>query len=187
MGMKILGAVAGIGIFLLLLWSGWTAAVTDITEGADVQADPETVKAIVASFDRAEEALRTENLAGVMAIYSKAYRHRGLRKEDTSRIWEDIFVRYDRLSSRHFFSKIVVDSKKGTALVICTGTLYGLPVPKKEEKPAPGGLPQEPIHIDIWFDANHYLILENGTWRIIGHDPTGREEDSLGASIHLLF
>jgi hypothetical protein len=43
------------------------------------------------------------------------------------------------------------------------------------------------MHIDVWFEANHYLVLEEGVWKIIGHDPSGGAEDLFGASIHLLF
>ena len=175
------------GLVLILLCSDWTSAMTDIMEGAEVQADPEAVKAIVATFDRAEEALRTESLSGIMFIYSKAYRNRGLRKEDTSRIWEDLFARYNQLSSWHLFSKIVVDREKATARVICTGGLFGVSVLEKEGKPSPTALSAEPMHIDVWFEAIHYLVLEDGAWRIIGHDPAGGEKEPFGASIHLLF
>lgn len=192
--MKTWCRAAGIGLILILLFGVRVPAATDMMEGADVQADPEAVKAILATFDRAEEALRTESLSGIAAIYSKNYRHRGLRKEDTTRIWEDIFARYNQLSSRHAFSKIIVEKKmlgKTTARVTCTGALFGVSALKREGQPslsalsASGGA--EPVHIDVWFEAIHYLVLEDGTWKIIGHDLAGREEDPFGASIHLLF
>lgn len=182
---------AGLGLVLILLCSGWTPAMTDIMEDAEVQADPEAVKAILATFGRAEEALRTENLTGIMAIYSQAYRNRGLRKDDTSRIWADLFARYDQLSSRHVFSKIVVSREKGTAGVTCTGALFGVSALEEEGKPSPAALSAsgeaEPMHIDVWFEATHYLVLEEGAWRIIGHDPVGKEKEPFGAAIHLLF
>jgi hypothetical protein len=191
MDMRRLGAVAGMGVVLFLLCSSSTPAVTDIMEGAEIRADSDAVKAILAAFDRTEEALRNESLSGIMAIYSKNYRHRGLRKEDTARIWEDIFARYDQFSSRHFFSKIVVEQKmlgKATAQVTCTGALFGVSVLKeKRGKPFPTAQTEAPVHIDVWFDAIHYLVLEDGTWKIIGHDPAGGEEDPFGAAIHLLF
>ena len=180
-----------VGLVLILLFGVRAPAMTDIMKGADVQADPKEVKSILATFDQAEETLRTESLSGLMAIYSKSYRHRGLRKEDTSRIWEDIFARYDRLSSRHFFSKIVVEKKmsqKATAQVTCTGGLFGISALKKEGKPSPAAQTEEPVHhIDVWFEAVHHLVLEEGSWKIIGHDPAGGEEDPFGVAIHLLF
>lgn len=179
-----------VGFLFLLVLSGNSSshAVTDILDGAEVQADPETVKAILATFNRAEEALRIESLSGIMAVYSKAYRNRGLRKEDTSRIWEDILSRYDQLSSRHVFSRIVVDREKGTAQVACTGAIFGVSILRRDSKvPSPASLTAEPVQIDIWFDAIHYLFFEEGAWKIIGHDPGGDKYDSFGSGIHLLF
>lgn len=169
-----------VAIVLILFATGFTSAATDILSGAEVRADPESVKAILAAFDRAEAALRTESLPAMMAIYSKAYQNRGLRKEETSRIWQDIFMRYDRLSPRHAFSRVLVDREKGTARVTCTGALSGTSVFKKEGNP-------EPVRIDFWFEAIHYLTFEEGVWKIVGHDPSGREESPLGSAIHLLF
>ena len=176
-------------LFLLVLsCNSSSLAVTDILEGAEVKADPETMKAILATFNRAEEVLRTESLSGIMAVYSKDYRNRGLRKEDTSRIWEDIFARYDHLSSRHVFSRIVVDQEKKTAQVTCTGALFGVSILRRDKKaPSPASLAAEPVQIDIWFDAIHYLVFEEGAWKIIGHDPGGDKYDSFGSGIHLLF
>ena len=136
--MGMLYKTAGILFALILLLTVRANAITDVMEGAEVQAHPETVKEILATFDRAEKALRTENIDGIMAVYSKNYKHRGLRKVDTSRIWKDILERYDRLSSQHVFTKIVVEQKtpgKALARVSCTGALFGVLVKKKEGKP----------------------------------------------------
>ncbi|MBI5747313.1 MAG: hypothetical protein HZA13_09975 [Nitrospirae bacterium] len=178
----------GFLFFLVLFGNSHAFAVTDILEGAEVQADPETVKAILTTFNRAEDALRAESLSGVMAVYSKDYRNRGLRKEDTSRIWEDIFSRYDHLSSRHVFSRIVADQEKKTAQVTCTGALFGVSILRRDRKmPSPAAFTAEPVQIDIWFDAIHYLVFEGDEWKIIGHDPGGERYDSFGSGIHLLF
>jgi len=167
-------------LILTLVGGGPAPAMTDIMKGAEVRADPETMKAILSIFDRAEEALRTKSLSGIMAVYSKAYQNRGLRKEDTSRIWEDIFARYERLSSRHVFSSMIVDREKGTARVTCTGALFGVSVLKREGN-------TEPVQIDFWFEAVHHLVLEDGVWKIIGHDPVEGGEHPFGSAIHLLF
>lgn len=180
-----LSKVVGLGLVLILFCNGGSMAVTDIMGGAMVEADPEVVKAILSTFDRAEEALRTKNLPGITAVYSKDYQNRGLRKEETALIWKDIFARYNRLSSRHLFTKIVVDRGKGAARVTCTGALYGVSI-LRGGKPAPTSA-EEPTHIDVWFEAVHYLILEDGAWKIIGHDPAAGPDDPFGAAIHLLF
>jgi len=174
---------------IFLIGNTGAVAVTDITQDAEVKADPETVKAIRNVFDRAEEALRTKNLSGIMAIYSKDYQNRGLRKVDTAHIWQDIFDRYDDLSSRHVFSKIVVDQRKTgppTAQVICTGVLYGVSILRKG-KPAPTALVEKPVYLDAWFEATHYLVLEDGRWKIIGHDPSTAEDHPFASALHLLF
>jgi hypothetical protein len=188
MNVGVLCKASGIGFVLVLLCGGWATAVTDIMEGAEVKAEPAAVQAVLATFNQAEEALQAKSLSGIIAIYSKAYQNRGLRKEDTSRIWKDIFDRYNRLSSRHLFTRIVIDRQKGTARVTCTGGLFGVPI-LKERKPSPTAAeePVESMHIDVWFEANHYLVLEDGVWKIVGHDLAGGSEDSFGASIHLLF
>jgi hypothetical protein len=173
---------------MTIMGSSRAFAVTDITPDAEVKANPETVKAVRAAFDRAEEALRTKSLSGIMAIYSKDYQNRGLRKVDTVHIWEDIFARYDQLSSRHVFSKIVVEQKNGqpAAQVICTGVLYGVSI-LKSRKPAPTASIEKPLLLDAWFESTHHLIFEDGVWKINGHDPSAVEEHPFAAALHLLF
>ena len=184
---RALRVAIGLGLLLILLFGVKAFALTDIIEGADIQASSESVKAIVAAFDRAEKALQNKDLVKMMEFYSGDYRNRGLRKEGTSWIWEDIFVRYDHLSSRHLFSKIIVDSKKDTAQVTCTGALFGISVFKKEGRPFPAAIISEPVMVDSWFEAIHYMVLENGVWKVIGHDPAVGEQGTFGAGIHLLF
>src|SRR4030095_11636068 len=170
------------GFLSILILIGNTRAVTEITQDAEVKADLEMVKAIRAAFDRAEEALRTKDLPALMAIYSKDYQNRGLRKVDTAQIWRDIFIRYEQLSSRHAFSKIVVEQKKhgqSTAQVICTGTLYGVSIKKKGE-PFPAA--EKPTLLDAWAQTTHYLVFEDGRWKIIGHDPSPAEDHPFSAA-----
>jgi len=179
----------GFLFIIVLLGSNGALATTDITQDAEVKADPETVKAIRTAFDRAEEALRAKNISGIMAIYSKDYQNRGLRKVDTALIWQDIFARYDQLASRHVFSKIVVEQKKPgqpTAQVICTGALYGVSVLRKGV-PSPTPSVEKPVYLDVWFEASHYLVFENGGWKIIGHDPSTGEDHPFASALHLLF
>lgn len=164
-----------------MLSTGPASAAADILLNAEIQADPETVESILATFDRAEEALRSKNLPKIMSIYSKSYRNLGLRKEETARIWADLFARYDRVFSRHTFSKIVVDREKKTADVTCVGSLHFRPSAVK-----PGARP-EPVRIDYWIGAVHHLIWEEGAWKIFGHTPGETENNPHGSAIHLLF
>ncbi len=172
----------------LILFPGVRAdAVTHILKGANVEASPEAVQAIVEAFDQAEEALHTEKLEAIMVFYSEDYRNWGLRKIDTAQIWKDIFERYDQLTSRHVFSQIVVNTEKSIAQVTCTGALFGAPLLGRKGRPFPTGLTEQQMMIDSWFEAVHYLVREDQSWKIIGHDPAGGEKGPLGASIHLLF
>lgn len=70
-------------------------------------------------------------------------------------IWRDIFSRYDRLSSRHLFSKIVVNQEMGTAEVTCTVPFLGASVLTQNEK-------TKPMHIDFWFEAIHLISFFDG-------------------------
>ncbi len=178
--LKRMNPFIGIGIVTVFVAIGSAFALTEISKSAEVRADPESVEAILDTFDQAEGALEEEGLSGIMALYSDQYQNRGLRKESTSLIWQDLFNRYDRLSSRHFFSRIVVDPTGRKATVTCTGALLGTPVFRK-------GAVSEPVQIDTWFEAKHHLVLEEGEWRIIGHDPSEKERDLFGPAIHLLF
>lgn len=108
--------------------AGSASAWVEISKKAEVRADQDDMDAILNTFDQAEEALQAENLSVIMSVYSDGYLNRGLRKEETSRIWQDLFNRYDRLSSRHLFSRIVVDPNGKTAKVTCTGALFGVSV-----------------------------------------------------------
>ncbi|HZR47437.1 MAG TPA: hypothetical protein VFA47_12070, partial [Candidatus Manganitrophaceae bacterium] len=97
-----------LGLLLIGCFDGRTFAATDLLPNAEIQADPETVQSILLTFDRAEKALRARNLPEIMAIYSEEYQNLGLRKEETERIWHDLFSRYRIIVSKHLFSKIVV-------------------------------------------------------------------------------
>lgn len=167
----------GIGIIFVFFTIGSAFAATEIAKQAEIRSKPETVDAIRAVFNRAEAALKTEDVSAIMMIYSDKYQNRGLRKEDTARIWADILNRYDRLSSHHLFSRIIVDPEGKKATVTCTGAIRG------DSALIQSGA----VQIDTWFEANHYLVLEEGVWRMIGHDPFAKAENLFGAAIHLLF
>ncbi len=162
---------------LVLLSISPAPATTDILDGAEVKASPEAVKQLVAAFGRAEKALGKEDLDSIMQFYSDDYQNRGLRKEDTSRIWMYLFENFNQLVSRHILSRIVVNPKEGTAKVTCTGALFGT---------SPSNIAKSAT-VDVWSQAIHSFTFEKGEWRIIGHDlaENGREEFS--GAIHILF
>ena len=124
-----------------------------------VEADDKTVSEILAAFNRAEQALHARDLDALTALYAQAYNYHGLRKDDLRKIWENLFAQYPRISSTHIFSRIVaVPGKPPTAETTCTGSLWATSQETGQREV-----------IDSWFYEVHYLVYEDGAWRIRGH------------------
>ncbi len=166
-----------IGIAVGFHWLSPTAlAKTKISPGAEIQADDNTVREIVAAFHSAEDFLQARNLESLMALYSKEYSYHGLKKEDLKKIWHDLFANYHRISSAHMFSRIVVaEGKTPTAEITCTGVLWAT---------SDAG---QRANIDSWFEEVHYLIYEEGAWRIRGHAGEARKGLQFGVAPHPFF
>jgi hypothetical protein len=145
---------------------------------AEIKADDKTVGEILAAFNRAEEALHTHNLDGVMGLYSEQYRYHGLTKADLRNIWQEMFSQYDHLASTHIFSRIqvVASGKNPTAEIACTGSLWG--VSKETGKR---------VILDSWFYETHNLIYEDGAWRIRGHGGEAPKVMPFGVAPHPFF
>lgn len=96
-----------------------------IDRWAEIKGSDKDVSGILATFNRAEEALHARDLEGLMALYSEQYRYHGLSKSDLRRIWEEMFTRYDNLASTHMFSRIHVggSAKEPTVEITSTGSL----------------------------------------------------------------
>jgi len=147
-----------VGIFIVWQGSGSLSfGRLMIGMGAEIQADAETVLAIEKAFNRAEEAIGSGNLQALMQIYSDHYRYKSLSKKDMRNIWKDFLEKYHRIATSHSFSRIVV--KKGehpTAEVTCTGSLWA--TTNKGER----------VNLASWLGNVHYLVYEEGAWRIKG-------------------
>lgn len=134
-------------------------------DGAEVKAHKQVighpaVKELLASFGRAEAALKKEDLDALMAFYASTYNYHGLKEADVRRVWGEVFTHYQALESVHLFSDITV-TKTGSQLraeVTCTGGLYGT-----EEQTG------KRITLDSWFREVHYLVKEEGGWRFLGN------------------
>lgn len=73
-------------------------------------------------------------------------------------IWKDFFARYDRIDALHAFSRIVVTpGKQSTAQITCTGALW-----------ATSDRTGQRVNLSIWAGDIHYLVYEDGAWRILG-------------------
>jgi ketosteroid isomerase-like protein len=132
---------------------------TTIAHTAEIQANDQTIKEIMSTFKRADEALRRMDLNSLMELYSEDYTHNGYTKELIRRNWEVLFQNYYDFSSTHVFSKIQVEvGKVSKTEITCTGSLW-----------ASSTRTGERVNIDSWFGAVHMLTYEDGVWRIRGH------------------
>ena len=148
-----------------------------VRPGADIHADAKTVDQIVGAFDRVQAAMDAKDLKGLMANYSDHYSHGGLTKKDLEKFWKDSFTRYNRILGHHIFTKIVVlPGKEREAVVTCTGALWGTITEKGKREP-----------IDSWFEEEHHLVYEDGSWRIIGAGPEATRLPEFGTAPHPPF
>ncbi len=93
--------------------------------GVDIQADAEAVRHIEKAFNRAEDAMGEKDLDALMTVYADTYRYQDLTKADMRKIWKGLFEQYDRISTLHAFSRIMVTpGKSPTAQITCTGALW---------------------------------------------------------------
>lgn len=173
----VVGIAVGTTLWLLTLsLPSPASAKTKISPDAEIQADHKTVEDIMATFKKAEEALEQRNLETLMALYSKDYSYHGLTKEDIRKIWKDLFAHSHRIASEHRFSKIaVVDGKNPRAEVTCTGSFWTTDEAAKR------------VNIDSWYEEVHYMVYEDGAWRIRGHAGEGSKATLFGTTPHPLF
>jgi hypothetical protein len=120
----------------------------------------QVVKELLASFERAETALRKEDIDALMKFYAPTYDYHGLKKTDVRRVWGEVFEHYKALESLHLFSDIKVVSVNNELRleVTCTGGLYGT-----DERTG------NRITLDSWFREVHYLVKEDGVWGFLGN------------------
>ena len=166
---------ASLALALILSWGLGSVVVM-----ARVQVLPETVmvvegktltgptnvsrhpvgKGLVEAFERAEGALKKEDLDALMQFYALSYNYHGLKQADVRRVWGEVFEHYRAMESLHLFSdiKVVQVGSQVRAEVTCTGGLYGT-----EERTG------NRITLDSWFREVHYLVKDGDTWRFLGN------------------
>lgn len=144
---------------------------------AEVKADDKTVAEILSTFQQAENALELQDLDALMNLYAQDYQYHGLVKEDLRKIWSQLFAQYRSLSSNHIFSRVAVRSDRvPTAEITCTGSLYGISQETGERE-----------NVDSWYGEVHYLVYEEGAWRINGHKGAPRKARQFGVAPHPFF
>lgn len=133
---------------------------TYVASSADVQADRAIVNDILAAFKQAEAALKHRDLEGVMALYSDNYQHQAFNKPALRAVWEKLFQENHDFSTTHVFTQVKADAQTipQTAQIVCTGSLWAV-----------SNATNERVNLDSWFGEVHYMVSENGTWRIRGH------------------
>ncbi len=156
-------------------------AMTQILPDAQIETDRQTVLELTSTFDQAEEAIRSRDLDGLMALYSDRYTYHGLKKADIRRIWDELLHNYALISNVHTFSAIRASTREETPIleITCTGALWATNNNSKERLP-----------IDSWHREIHYLVKEQGAWRIIGSAGAGADSRSprmFGTAPHPLF
>jgi hypothetical protein len=154
-------------------------AETRLLPGAESEADEKTVKELMAVFERADRAVRNRDLDGVMAVYSDRYNYHGLKKSDIRKIWKDLFDQYQDIDSTHLFSRIapVVSVGPGQSVEItCSGSVRAVSKISRLRVP-----------IDSWYGEVHYMVREDGTWRIRGNLGDVQTVLPFGTAPHPLF
>ncbi len=152
------GALCAI-VTILVALAPPASAGTQVLSEATIEADGATVLEITSTFDQAQEAIRSHDLDALMALYAQNYRYHGIGKDGVRKIWSDLFARYDLITNLHTFSSIKVTGSgpSRTVEITCTGALHGTAKNSKQ-----------PVPIDSWYHEIHYLVKEQGAWRILG-------------------
>ena len=153
-------------------------AATHIVPGATIEADPETVRELMAAFDQAEDAIKQKNLDRLMTFYATDYNYHGLTKADIRKIWQDLFDNYKDIGSTHMFALIRVSGPSSAASVeiTCSGSLY-----------VTSDVTKLRIPIDSWYQEVHFLVKEKGSWRIRGNVGDTPKVMPFGTAPHPLF
>lgn len=126
------------------------------------QADVETVRRIEELFNRAEKAIGEKDLDALMTVYSDRYRYQELTKADMRNMWKGFMDQYERISTLHSFSRIVIKpGNPPTAQITCTGALW-----------ATSNQSDQRVNLSSWVGDIHHLLCEHGAVRIVGQ---GRE------------
>ena len=148
-----------------------------IGKEAEIRADAKTVQAIEDTFNLAEEALHQRDLNSLMELYSKDYHYQDLTKKDIRGIWKDFFRKYHNIATSHSFSRIVVKGgTPPTAEILCTGSIW-----------ATSNQTDQRVNLASWLGDIHFLVYENGAWRIRGQDRKSPDLKPFGGAPPPLF
>jgi len=157
---------------------GSATAKIVVPDGSIIEVDEHTLKSAVAMFERADQAVKARNLDRVMTFYSSQYNYHGLKKDAIRKVWKELFDEYQEIASTHLLTKFnrVGSGSQAILEVTCTGHLWG--------RSKTSGLY---VPIDSWHEEVHYLVFEEGEWRIRGNLGDVPRTLPFGTSPHPLF
>lgn len=151
-------------------------AGTVLVPGAQAESDEKTVTELLAVFDQAEQAVKKRDLEGVMALYSEKYNYHGLKKSDIRKIWKDLFDNYKDIESTHLFTRIVSVGPGGSVEITCSGSVRAV-----------SKISNLRVPVDSWYGEVHYMIKEDGAWKIRGNLGDVQPVLPFGTAPHPLF
>ena len=179
-GRSVFGAVIHLTIAIVCLADIQTAQAKIVVPptGSVIEVDTGTLKSVIGAFEQAEEAIKAHDLDKVMGMYSPQYNFHGLKKDDIRKIWKELFDEYQDIASTHLFTKMtkVGGGRDAMLEVTCTGHLWA--------KSKTSGLY---VPIDSWYEEIHYLVLEDGVWRLRGNVGESPRVLPFGTAPHPLF
>ena len=175
---RLLIGVTLVGVSYSILGAGGPASgALRIDTGAEIHADAETVDHIEEVFIRAEDAIGEKDLDALMMVYSEHYRYQDLTKADMRKIWKGFLEQYDRVTTLHSFSRIIVTpGKSPTAQITCTGALW-----------ATSDRTDQRVNLSLWAGDIHHLMYEHDTWRIVGQGRNAPNRPEFGQAPPPLF
>jgi len=151
-------------------------AETLLLPGTQAEASEKIVKEILAVFERADKAVKNRDIEGVMAVYSKQYNNHGLKKSDIREIWMDLFDNYKEIESTHLFSRIVSVGPGDAVEITCSGGVRAV-----------SKISNLRVPIDSWYGEVHFMVREDGTWKIRGNLGDVQTVLPFGTAPHPLF
>jgi len=132
---------------------------SSIPQSADLRGDPKTIEEILGAFHRFENALQWRDLEGVMALSAESYQDRSFTKANLREEWRHALAEYHGFSAIHLVTRVEVqpDSVQSVAFVTCSGIISAV-----------SNTTGARVTLDSWIGEVHYLIHEQGNWRIQG-------------------
>lgn len=153
---------------------------TYVANSADIQADRKTVNDILSAFKQAEAALQRRDIDGIMELYSDSYKSQSFDKLTLRKVWAELFQENRDFSTTHVFTQVKAEAQSTpqTAQVVCTGSLWAI-----------SNKTNTRVNLDSWFGEVHYMVSENGKWRIRGHawEVHGEKQPQVARPPHPFF